>query len=598
MSSRRRLLRWASWFAAANAALLGIIGLRYLWLYVRLSPSVAWGYVPLAYVGHVSALAYLPCLLMLMPVILLSPRPRLVVPLGVVLGSIGGSLLLLDSLVFAENRYHLSVLTFILLAPQTWSFLGLYVVVGVAIEGMLAGWVWQRTARPPARRWGRYLALGLGACFVASHLIYAWAEARYDVPVTSFTRYLPLYGPLRVTTLQVKLGLVDRARARERGVIAALGGTPAGELRYPLAPLRCEPRAPRLNVLLVVIDAMRADALTVAVAPRLAEFARGAIQFDQHYSGGNSSRAGMFSLFYGIPATYWDAFADLARPPVVMDLFRQYDYQLGLFVSAPLDEGVGLDRTALAGVPDLRLRTSSRYRGWSEKDRGLTDEWYGWLDRRDPGRPFFGLLYYNAAVAVDPPDSYAPVVPIAPGASTQQRRYGRYLSAVHYVDSLVGRVLDDLERRKLLESTVVLVTSDHGMEFDENGQGFTGHGTAYSRHQLHTPLVLGWPGRPPGRVARRTSHNDVAPTLVAGLFGCANPASDYASGRDLFSEGEWDWLIAASYSEFALIEPDRVTIVYPASYEIRDRDYRLVAYPALPRESLRAAQKEMSRFFR
>ena len=125
MSSRRRLLRWAGWFAAANAALLAIIGLRYLWLYVHLSPSVAWGYAALAYVGHVSALAYLPCLLVLMPVILLSPRPRLVVPLGVVLSSIGGSLLLLDSLVFAENRYHLSILTFILLAPQTWSFLGL-----------------------------------------------------------------------------------------------------------------------------------------------------------------------------------------------------------------------------------------------------------------------------------------------------------------------------------------------------------------------------------------------------------------------------------------------------------------------------------------
>jgi membrane-anchored protein YejM (alkaline phosphatase superfamily) len=228
----------------------------------------------------------------------------------------------------------------------------------------------------------------------------------------------------------------------------------------------------------------------------------------------------------------------------------------------------------------------------------LTDEWYGWLDRRDPARPFFGFLYYNAAVAVEPPDDYPPVAPVAPVASTQLRRYGRYLSAVHYVDSLVGQVLDDLERRKLLESTVVLVTSDHGMEFDESGQGFTGHGTSYSRYQMHTPLVLGWPGRPPGRVARRTSHNNVAPTLVAGLFGCANPASDYASGWDLFSEGQWDWLIAASYSELALIEPERVTIVYPASYEIRDRAYRLVAHPALPRDSLRAAQKEMNRFFR
>src|SRR4029450_13155363 len=150
VSSRRRLLRWASWFAVANAALLAIIGLRYLWLYVRLSPpSVAWGYALLAYVGHVSALAYLPCLLVLVPVILLSPWPRLVVPLGVALGSIGGGLLLVASLGFAGNRGHRNALTFMLLAPQTWGFLGLYLVVGVAIEAMLAGWVWQRTGRPP-----------------------------------------------------------------------------------------------------------------------------------------------------------------------------------------------------------------------------------------------------------------------------------------------------------------------------------------------------------------------------------------------------------------------------------------------------------------
>ena len=71
---------------------------------------------------------------------------------------------------------------------------------------------------------------------------------------------------------------------------------------------------------------------------------------------------------------------------------------------------------------------------------------------------------------------------------------------------------------------MVIVTSDHGMEFDEDGLGFKGHGTAYSDYQMHTPLVLRWPGRPPGRVARRTSHNDVAPTLLTELFGCTNPA--------------------------------------------------------------------------
>jgi len=47
-----------------------------------------------------------------------------------------------------------------------------------------------------------------------------------------------------------------------------------------------------------------------------------------------------------------------------------------------------------------------------------------------------------------------------------------------------------------------------------------------------------------------------------------------------------------------VIEPDRVTVVFPSGYEIRDRSYRLVPNPMLPRDSLRAAMHEMGRFYR
>jgi uncharacterized protein len=598
MTSRRRLLRWVLWFAAVHAGLLALIGLRYFWLYVRLSPTVAWVYAPIAFLGHISALAYLPILLLIVPLALLLPWPRLVVPLGVGLAAAATSFLVLDSLVFAENHYHLGILTATLLAPQTWVFLAIYFVLGLAIEGMLARTVWRLTAAASSWRVGRYLALGLVGCFAAGHLMHAWFEARYDVAVTSFTRYLPFYFPLRDTKMQMRMGLVDRAAAREHGVVAALGRQPTGELQYPLEPLRCSPPRPMPNILLIVIDAMRADALNPTAAPRISEFARGATRFASHYSGGNASRAGMFSIFYGLPATYWDAFAGFARPPLLMDLFRQYEYELGLFASAPVYRGVGLDRTVLARVPNLRLGTRSPYPGWSGRDRTVTDEWYQWLDRRDPKRPFFGFLYYNAVVAIEPPDGYPHMFPVPVGASTQQRLYARYLSAVHFVDGLVGQVLDDLRRRKLLDDLVVLITSDHGMEFDETGQGFTGHGTSYSRYQMHTPLVLRWPGRPAALIERRTSHNDVAPTMISGLFGCTNPPSDYSSGHDLYTDAPWSWLVAASYNEFALLEPDRVTIVYPASYEIRDRDYRLIPHPTPPRDALLSAQKEMGRFYR
>src|SRR5207302_5586590 len=190
---------------------------------------------------------------------------------------------------------------------------------------------------------------------------------------------------------QVRLGLVDRTKAHEEGVIAALAQPADRVLNYPQAPLRCESHPPTLNVLLVVIDAMRADALTPEVAPRLSELTRGAIRFDGHYSGGNSSRAGMFSLFYGLPATYWDAFADFARPPVLMDMFRQNRYQLGLFSSSPVYRvAVGLDRMALARIPNLRLETSSFYPAPRGRGRRLTVVWYQSLCGRGPSRFLFG----------------------------------------------------------------------------------------------------------------------------------------------------------------------------------------------------------------
>ena len=90
---RRRLFRWAGWFGLAHAALLGIVGLRYLWYYRPIAPSAGWAYAALAFVGHLSALAYLPLFVVLLPLIALAPQARIVVPVGVAVASAGLSLL-------------------------------------------------------------------------------------------------------------------------------------------------------------------------------------------------------------------------------------------------------------------------------------------------------------------------------------------------------------------------------------------------------------------------------------------------------------------------------------------------------------------------
>ena len=104
MAARRRLCRWGSWFALANAGLLVLVGLRYLWYYAWLRPSVAWIYAGLALMGQMSVFACVPFLFLVL-VIVLVPWPRVVVPIAVLLWSAVLSLLLLDSLLFADNRY-------------------------------------------------------------------------------------------------------------------------------------------------------------------------------------------------------------------------------------------------------------------------------------------------------------------------------------------------------------------------------------------------------------------------------------------------------------------------------------------------------------
>src|SRR5260370_42174527 len=112
---------------------------------------------------------------------------------------------------------------------------------------------------------------------------------------------------------------------------------------------------------------------------------------------------------------------------------------------------------------------------------------------------------------------------------------------------------------------------------------------------MASPLVLRWPGRPTGLVERRTSHNDLAPTLVSGLFGCTNLPSDYSSGHDLYSDAPGSWLVAGRYTQFARLQPDRGTIVYPACYEIRVAHYDLMPRARRPTEAPLAARQVIGR---
>lgn len=107
---------------------------------------------------------------------------------------------------------------------------------------------------------------------------------------------------------------------------------------------------------------------------------------------------------------------------------------------------------------------------------------------------------------------------------------GLYETAVRYADMQVGVFLEALEERGLLETSTIIVLSDHGEGLMDHG--FVTHRPALRDAEVHVPLLIRPPGGLPGgaTIGATTSLIDVAPTALA-LVGLSVPGS--MDGRDL-----------------------------------------------------------------
>ena len=598
----RRQPGFLLWFGLLITAVACLVALRYLLAYGRPETAGAWAYAVTATVGHMALLSF-ASLLLYLPCRLLPPL-RPVARAAAVLGAaLWLTLLVTDTNLFARHGFHLGILTAALFAWQTWVLVGVTGVVMLALATVLAVRAKRVAARAGARRRGRWLVALLALCLVGSHLGHGWADARYDGRVTAFARYLPAYYPFTAKRFLARHGLVDPAAAREASILRrAAGGT--GELNYPAAPLRCAARETYPNVLMILLDGLRLDAVEPTRTPFLARFARDALVFEQHYSGGNSTRMGMFSFFYGLPGGYFDSVYASQTPAVLVQRFAAAGYDFGVFAAYSLSSPGHLDRTAFAEIPGLVGQPDYPNEGRDSRDAALVATWVEFLDRRTSAGPLFGYLHFDPPITNLPPDTPFPAALndqalAATGDDRARRELLEYRRRLHFVDGLLARVWDDLVERGLADDTIVLITGDHGEEYDDTGQDVWGHGTGYSDYQIRTPLMIRWPGRAPERFGHRSSHYDVAPTLLTEVLGCTNPPDDYAIGTNLFAGTDWEFLPVRSYFNQAIVTADRVIVTYPGGiFEIRDRDYRPTGSLQLDRAAVEAALDARQRFFR
>ena len=94
-------------------------------------------------------------------------------------------------------------------------------------------------------------------------------------------------------------------------------------MNYPLADIALSDQKDMPNIIFITVDSWRYDLMDAEVTPNIHSFSKDAWVFNNHYSGGNSTRFGMFSMFYGIYGSYWHTILAERTEPVLMQKLRE-----------------------------------------------------------------------------------------------------------------------------------------------------------------------------------------------------------------------------------------------------------------------------------
>ncbi len=388
-------------------------------------------------------------------------------------------------------------------------------------------------------------------------------------------------------------------------VLGVLGG---------LVDAGCSARDPaatpaRPNVLLIVVDTLRADRLgchggTRGLSPRIDALAAEGANFANAFAHAPWTLPSFASLLssqlppgHGAGGKVDDFHALRADVPTIPEQFRAAGYATAAivnvdFLARPFGVTRGFERLdARAFEDNENVRTAG----------ATTDAALGWV-REHRERAFFLMVHY-----FDPHAEYRPPQPFrarfaAPADQQDESfRFGTrrqvverrtrhlplvpadidraqklYDGEVAYVDQEVGRLLDGLSECALDANTLVVLTADHGEEFLDHGDWEHGH-TLYDE-LLEVPLILRHKGRlRAGVVDAAVGLIDVGPTILAW---CGLPGSAAFRGRDLAPALAGADLAASPLLAFG-------NFWGPPLASLRDGEFQLILRPDGQRELYR-----------
>lgn len=292
------------------------------------------------------------------------------------------------------------------------------------------------------------------------------------------------------------------------------------------------------NVLLISVDALRADLLAPneanrAAFPRLFQLLDESTVFNRAFApsaGTDLSLSGILTgrvdPFTQVDHTLAEALHDTGRVGHAVIPSEVLRYVGKALITRGLDDH---DRL----VNDMGARDVGSY----STSARTTELGLGFLDLRAQAAasgadaPFFLWLHYfdvheHHEVEADDRNLRRHLN----DNTIRLDRAGKYRAMLGLVDAQIGRLIDELVRRDLWTRTIIVFVSDHGESLGEDPRLPDNHGRVLYNPLIHVPLAIRLPGQPGRGVDDPVSVLDVTPTVV-GLVGAKPPAG--MQGRSL-----------------------------------------------------------------
>ena len=539
---------WAHWFTFFNIIAISLISLRYIAYSGLADSNIGIAYQFISLIGHFSFLSAVVFGMLLFPLAFLIPQNLIYRLISIIVATTAITFLIVDTQIFRLYEFHLN--------PLIWQFLqkpeqveAIYSInlhyISIPIifvsEVLFSYILWRKVRTIQLYNFGRPIAVFLLFTFFVSHLMFIWADAVQYRPVTHEKSLYPLSYPMTARTFLTKQGWLNKDKIQKNEL--KQDGTNQQELSYPREHLTySDTTNANKNILIINIESLRADMLNSFNMPYLASLSHTGITFKNHFSGANNSQQSVFSLFYGLPNSYWHTITENHIPPVFMNKIREQKRPIGLFSSIGLvhPEFLQSSFSQLKSTPDV-------FYSKAENNIQVVQQWHKWFSNQSAEKPWFSYVY------LEQKNSYLFTQNSQKSIPEQSKHLSLYQAQVSNIDNKIKRLLSPLQKQNQLENTIIIITGTHGQSFQEQSINDN------LINDSHVPMVMIWPDKAPQEITRMTSHVDIMPTLMEELFSINNNSSSYSNGQNLLNDNARQYVLSGDINDYIIYESDKIT---------------------------------------